>query len=158
MGKKSGSGFGSSGSGMNNPSHISESLDTIFLLKYLNSLMWMREPGSGIGKTRIRDEKNSDPGSWINIPDPQHFLSCSVLVMSLTYINPYSKDGTKCGARATPCAVHFLSLKSHFLTAVPTTSRGCESRGWNPSPSLPDPGRHQLSNPGRHQLSAPGRH
>ncbi len=40
-----------SGSGMNNPDHISESLETIFLgLKYLNSLM------------RIRDGKNSDPG------------------------------------------------------------------------------------------------
>jgi hypothetical protein len=46
MGKKSGS-----GSGMNNPDHISESLETIFGLKYLNSL------------TRIRDGKNSDPES-----------------------------------------------------------------------------------------------
>ncbi len=46
MGKKSGS-----GSGMNKPNHISESLEIIFLgLKYLNSLM------------RIRDGKNSDPG------------------------------------------------------------------------------------------------
>jgi hypothetical protein len=31
-----------------------------FLVEYLNSLM------------RIRDGKNSDPGSEINIPDPQH--------------------------------------------------------------------------------------
>jgi hypothetical protein len=45
MGKKSGS-----ESGINNPDHISESLETIFGLKYLNSLMW------------IRDGKNSDPG------------------------------------------------------------------------------------------------
>jgi hypothetical protein len=46
MGKKSGS-----GSGMNNPDHISECLETIFFgLKYLNSFM------------RIRDGKNSDPG------------------------------------------------------------------------------------------------
>jgi hypothetical protein len=37
-------------SGMNNPDHISESLETIFGLKYFNS--W-------IG---IRDGKNSDPG------------------------------------------------------------------------------------------------
>ncbi len=52
MGKKS-------GSTMNNPDHISESLETIFWVKkYLNSLM------------RIGDEKNSDPGSGINIPDP----------------------------------------------------------------------------------------
>jgi hypothetical protein len=65
MGKKSGS-----GSGMNNPDHISESLKTIFGLKYLNSFMRTRDPewekfGSGM-------EKNSDPGSGINIPDPQH--------------------------------------------------------------------------------------
>jgi hypothetical protein len=47
MGKKS-----ESGSGMNNPDHISESLETIFVvgLKYLNLLM------------RIRDGKNSDQG------------------------------------------------------------------------------------------------
>jgi hypothetical protein len=45
MGKKS-------GSGMNNPDHISESFETIFVvgLKYLNYLM------------RIRDGKKSDPG------------------------------------------------------------------------------------------------
>jgi hypothetical protein len=63
MGKKSGS-----GSGMNNPDHIYESLETIFIflgLKYLNSLM------------RIWDGKYADLGwkkfgSGINIPDPQH--------------------------------------------------------------------------------------
>jgi hypothetical protein len=44
MGKKSGS-----GSGMNNPDHISDSLETIFWVKILNSLM------------RIRDGKSSDP-------------------------------------------------------------------------------------------------
>jgi hypothetical protein len=57
MGKNSGSGFG-----MNNPDHISESLKNNFLgLKYLDSF------------TRIRDGKSSDPGSGINIPDPQHW-------------------------------------------------------------------------------------
>jgi hypothetical protein len=65
MDKKSGS-----GSGMNNPDHISESLETIFLgLKYLN---FDADPGSGMGKIRIRAGKNSDPGSGINIPDTQH--------------------------------------------------------------------------------------
>ena len=64
-----------SGSGMNNPDHISESLETIFLmLKYLNFLcgsgmekIWIRDPGwknsdpgSGVEKSRIRDK---DPGS-----------------------------------------------------------------------------------------------
>jgi hypothetical protein len=54
MGKKS-------GSGMNNPDHISESLETIFFgFKYLNSLIQIRDPGwkkfgSGMEKTRIRD-------------------------------------------------------------------------------------------------------
>ncbi len=44
MGKKSGS-----GSGMYNPDHISECIETVLELKYLNSLM------------RIRVGKNSDP-------------------------------------------------------------------------------------------------
>jgi hypothetical protein len=48
MGKKSGS-----GSGMNYPDHISESLETIFWVKYLNTLMRIRD--SGWKKIRIRD-------------------------------------------------------------------------------------------------------
>ena len=62
MGKYSGS-----GSRMNNPDHISESLETIFGFKYLNSLMRIPDPGpgwkesgSGMEKTRIRDKH---PGS-----------------------------------------------------------------------------------------------
>jgi hypothetical protein len=35
---------------MNNPDHNSESLETIFGLKYLNSLMQIRDPGSGMEK------------------------------------------------------------------------------------------------------------
>jgi hypothetical protein len=60
MGKKSGS-----GSGMNNPNHISESIETIFWLKilYLNSLMRIQDPGW------------KKFGSGINIPDPQHCWS-----------------------------------------------------------------------------------
>ncbi len=59
-----------SGSGMNIPDHISESLGTIFGLKYLNCVMRIRirnqevfltlDSGSGMGK-------NSDPGSGVNI-------------------------------------------------------------------------------------------
>jgi hypothetical protein len=52
MGKKSGY-----GSGMNNPDHISETLETNFWIKILKFC------GSGMVKIRIRDEKNSDPGS-----------------------------------------------------------------------------------------------
>ncbi len=47
---------------MNNQDHISESSEKFFGLKYLNSLMW------------IWDGKNSDMGSGINIPDPQHYF------------------------------------------------------------------------------------
>jgi hypothetical protein len=53
------------GSGMNNPDHISESLETVFGLKYLNSLMRIRDPGwkklgPGMGKI-------SDPGETSRI-------------------------------------------------------------------------------------------
>jgi hypothetical protein len=52
---------------MNIPDHISESLETIFGLKYFNSLMRAGsgipesfDPGSGMGKIQIRDKH---PGS-----------------------------------------------------------------------------------------------
>jgi hypothetical protein len=44
-------------------SYFRELKETIFGLKYFNSLMRMRM------RLRIRDGKNSDPGSGINIPD-----------------------------------------------------------------------------------------
>jgi hypothetical protein len=71
-----GSGMGKkprSGSGLNIPGHISESLVTIFGLKiwYLNALFGA-DPGSGIFLTRDPGWENSDPGSGINIPGPQH--------------------------------------------------------------------------------------
>ncbi len=53
MGKKS-------GSGMNNPNHISESLETIFWVKIL--YFFYADPASGMEKFGIRMEKNSDPG------------------------------------------------------------------------------------------------
>jgi hypothetical protein len=65
MDKKSG--FGSE---MNNPDHIFESLETIFWVKILK--FFDVDPGSGIGKIQIRDEKF---GPGINIPDPQHWLT-----------------------------------------------------------------------------------
>jgi hypothetical protein len=49
-----------SGSGMNNPDHISESLATIFWAKILK--FFDADPGSGMKRIRIRDGKNSDPG------------------------------------------------------------------------------------------------
>jgi hypothetical protein len=44
-----------SGSRMNNPDHVSQSLETIFWLKYLISFMRIRDK-----KIRIRDGKKSD--------------------------------------------------------------------------------------------------
>jgi hypothetical protein len=43
-------------------------------LKYLNSLMRIRDPGWRQFGSGIRDGKKSDPGSGINIPDPPHCL------------------------------------------------------------------------------------
>jgi hypothetical protein len=64
-----------SGSGMNNP-------DPIFWVKILN--YFDVDPGSGMGQIRIRDGQisNREYGmkkfrSWINIPDPQHFVNYS---------------------------------------------------------------------------------
>ncbi len=66
-----GSGMGkNSGSGMNNPDHISENLETIFGLKYFfDADQGWKKFGSG-----IRDGKNADPGSGIDIPDSQHCI------------------------------------------------------------------------------------
>jgi hypothetical protein len=60
-----GSGKSVSETGMNNPDHISDSLETIFWVKILK--FFDADPGSGMGKIRIRD-----PKSGINISDPQH--------------------------------------------------------------------------------------
>jgi hypothetical protein len=54
MGKKSGS-----GSGINSPDHISESLETIFFVKILK--LSDAEPGWKIYGSGTRDRKNSDP-------------------------------------------------------------------------------------------------
>jgi hypothetical protein len=50
------------GSGMNIPDHITESLEPFFGLKYLNSLMWMRIRDPEIFLTLDPGWKNSDPG------------------------------------------------------------------------------------------------
>jgi hypothetical protein len=48
---------------MNNPDHISESLETLFWgLKLFDSDPGWEKFGSGMEKIRIRDGKNSDPG------------------------------------------------------------------------------------------------
>jgi hypothetical protein len=65
MGKKSGS-----GSGIRirdgNPEQISERLrNHFFWLKYLNSLMQIRDPGSGMKKIRIQDQGSRMKKIWI---------------------------------------------------------------------------------------------
>jgi hypothetical protein len=75
MGKKLRSASGGSRSGMNIPDHISESLETIFCVKILKFFDADADPGSGNlfdPGSRIRDRKNSDPGSGINIPDQKY--------------------------------------------------------------------------------------
>jgi hypothetical protein len=70
---------------MNNPDHISKSLETIFwfkILKYFNA-----DPGSGCG-IRIRDGKNSDRGRekvrfWIQNPEK---LPGSTTLLEMLYI------------------------------------------------------------------------
>jgi len=75
MSKKSRSGSGIRIRNEHSGSYLRE-LRTNFLglLRYLNSLMRM-DAGAGIffyPGSGIRDGQNSDPGSGINIPDPQH--------------------------------------------------------------------------------------
>jgi hypothetical protein len=50
------------------PGSYFRELRNINILKFFDA-----DPGSGIEKMRIRDGKNSERGSGINIPDPQHF-------------------------------------------------------------------------------------
>jgi hypothetical protein len=74
MGKKNQDPDPASGSGMNNPDHIPESLETIFGLKYLNSLMWIRDPGWKKFGSGIQDPGWKKFGSGINILEPQHWI------------------------------------------------------------------------------------
>jgi hypothetical protein len=72
MGKKS-----RSGSGMNIPDHISESLETIFWIKIFK--FFYADPGSGFFLTLDPGWKNSVPGYGINIPDPQDWIPTRIL-------------------------------------------------------------------------------
>jgi hypothetical protein len=67
-------------------SYFRELGSQFFRLKYLR--LFDADPGwkkigSGMEKNRIRDGKHSDPGSVINIPDPQHcILNITSLIAS----------------------------------------------------------------------------
>jgi hypothetical protein len=58
---------------MNNPDHMSWSLETILWVKKLK--FFDANPGSRMEKfgSGMPDGKKSDPGSGVNIPDPQHY-------------------------------------------------------------------------------------
>jgi len=72
------------GSGMNNPDHNSKSLETIFWVKILE--FFETDPGWKKLGSRIRDVKNSDAGSEIIIPDPQHwFVVSSLKILTRTF-------------------------------------------------------------------------
>ncbi len=58
-------------SGSGNRDNSFESLETIGL-KIIKFFDADADPGSGIIKTLDPEWKNSDPGSGINFPDPQH--------------------------------------------------------------------------------------
>jgi hypothetical protein len=45
--------------------------------------MWIWDLGWKKFRSRIRDGKNSDPVSGINIPDPQHWLKDIVLLFRI---------------------------------------------------------------------------
>jgi hypothetical protein len=69
MGKKLGS-----GSGMNNPDHISENLETIFGLKYLK--FFDADPGSGMEKIRIRDKHSGSAILLHTLVELHVFVEC----------------------------------------------------------------------------------
>jgi hypothetical protein len=56
---------------MNNPDHISKSLETNFWVRILK--FFDADPGSGMEKLQIRDLRWKKVGSGISIPDLQHY-------------------------------------------------------------------------------------
>jgi hypothetical protein len=80
------------------------------------------DPGSGMEKFRVRDGKKSDPGSGINIPDPQHWqwdtLSdvCRILnFYSFIALGPVTGIGSNSSETRMRMVVQFLN-NCPFLT------------------------------------------
>ncbi len=92
MGKKS-----RSGSGMNIPDHISESVESIFGLKIFK--FFDADPDPGL--------KSSVPGSGINIPDPQH---C---------INPLKCSFWKISAKPQTSRMHLIFIRELYYGTCP---------------------------------------
>ncbi len=83
-----------SGSGVNNPDHISESLETIFLVKNTQTLwcgsgIWnIFDPGSGMEKIRIRDPQLADCLRLGINADFLFFMRSEYLIIILMIIIP----------------------------------------------------------------------
>jgi hypothetical protein len=95
---------------MENLDHISESLETIFWLKYLNSLICIRDPGPGMEKIQIWDQGSRMETIWIHILDPgwetfgfgirdKHPRSAKLEILSpnLLGLTEPNNNGTLCG-------------------------------------------------------------
>ncbi len=120
MGRKS-----ASGSGIRDEqpgSYFLELRNPFFLvflgLKYLNYLMriGIRDPGWRQFGSGIRNGKKSDPGSGINVPDPQH---CTLTL----HCKPFSCSPRRSApSRLTSCACWWTRPASPYLRTRVATS------------------------------------
>jgi hypothetical protein len=105
-----------SGSGLNNPDHISESLETVFWVKILK--FFDADPG---GKIRIQDRGWKKFGSGINIPDPQrsfkHHVDLS-LYLAMPALQARLCSSTSCGEKSLKSALwnrnYFIQFRFLF--------------------------------------------
>ncbi len=93
MGKKLGSGSGIRDLGWTTRIIFPRAYKPFLWVKILE--FFDADPGSGMGTIRIRDGKKSDPGSGINIPDPQHFFFSNYLCCGVRWTTPSWKSCTK---------------------------------------------------------------
>ncbi len=96
MGKKSGS-----RSRMNSPDHISESLKNTFSgLKYLSSLMWIRD--AGMEKIRIRDPGWKKVGSGIGVRGKHPGSATQIKTLFCWRVWDWANATSTCGLVQTP--------------------------------------------------------
>jgi hypothetical protein len=98
---------------MNNPDLISESLETIFVLKYLNSLMRIRDPGWKKFGSGIRD-KHPRSGTlivWLLIDStpPSLILLLFFCVQEFPERIPRRHPGPRPAAGLQPSAVRLVT-------------------------------------------------
>jgi hypothetical protein len=76
---------------------------------------WIRDPGSGMGKSQ-------DPGSGINIPDPQHCVR--ILIHTILQVSPRGGSGNSGNSRRRHSSFVILLSISHTGTSAPVFRRG----------------------------------